>query len=434
LDEDLEKLTQIAGVPLQQYGPIFVAGGLAVSDRIGGNYNQTPQYWMDCWKQPAVNAGVVVKVHNVKFYDTPTPIYDGCVHIWTQAIPSHSSTRELRSSSITKLELNDAEYKFVRDYDHGYCTSLGPLKEIFDEHEEYTTVCDSKGRLFAIVCPFNAFIPINMTSIPSRDGTARPNPSDWAPFADAIIAAVTHGDLNSLITEQRIKKNAQTLREFESMCMGKHAKRIEDTRKVIQEKHEAIIRRREEITDDLRKLTEFNEVLAIAEAIEPDSAVFQEEFSKILIQPQVDQITIQDDKLVIKTKMIWIDGDTAIRTTSPITAEAWAGKTIPLGEFEISMNAKGHIDFRNLTNHRVHPDGGSKWWHPHIPDHGACLGTIESVLPKMLAAYEFGSAASLVISYLQCCDADDGYGKNVFLWADCAINKADLGSMPASAA
>jgi hypothetical protein len=434
LDDDLDGAQETLGITFAQHGPVYVAGGMVINDRLDGVYRYSPDYWLDCWRQPAVDFGLVVKVHNVRGAQAPpVPIYDGCVHIWTEATPVHSSTREIRSSTISKLELGGDEYTFARNYEHGRTSSLSVLKEIFAHNKDYRTLLDSSGRLFALVCPFNAYIPINMTSVPTLTSDDKlPPPSAWAPFAAAILEAVASGDLNVLLEAQQAKENARILKEFEQLCMGKHQQRIDETKRVIREKHANIIAKREEITIDLRKLTEFGEVLKITEAIKPDAAIFQEEFSKILEQEQIEKLTIRDDKLVVHTNLLWMDGDSDIRTSSSDLKNLWEGKVVPIGKFEITMNASGWLNMRNTSNSKK-TEGGSRWEHPHVPEGGACLGSIESVLPQMLSAYEFGSAAALIIAYLQCCNADDGYGRNIFLWQDDAISKSELGQAATSA-
>ncbi|MHA2064448.1 MAG: hypothetical protein ACXABY_08720, partial [Candidatus Thorarchaeota archaeon] len=137
--------------------------------------------------------------------------------------------------------------------------------------------------------------------------------------------------------------------------------------------------------------------------------------------PLINSVEVEGaEALVVYTGEIVIDGDTSITSKQQDILNHWAGKIVPIGKFRINLQPGGRVDIKNLTNAK------GKWQHPHVPTSGACLGSIESTLPKMLSAYEFGSAAQLVIAYLECCDADDGWGKNIYMWDDDALSKEEV--------
>jgi hypothetical protein len=328
----------------------------------------------------------------------------------------------MRASSISKLVLDGEEFNFARDWGQGDAFSLSALTEFYSDDPGYSLVTDSDNRLMAITCPFNAYIPINMEDVPS-DGAARPHPNLWAPFAFKIIDATMGGDLEQILADARRMDNERVLKDYERLCSGKHDQKIRETRKIVKDKHDAVVRMREEMTEELRRIKEFNAVLAVAETITPDAAAFQEEFDKILENPHIDKVDVEGDNLVIYTSEIYIDGDTSIKAAAQEIRDRWAGLVVPLGKFKILMNSHGSVSFQNLTNPKQRDGGTDVWHHPHVPSTQACLGSIESVLPKALAAYEFGSASDLLISYLQCCNAEDGWGRNISLWYDDAIRK-----------
>lgn len=91
-------------------------------------------------------------------------------------------------------------------------------------------------------------------------------------------------------------------------------------------------------------------------------------------------------------------------------------KAHEIGEFKITLSIGGNtISWNNLTR-KVH-GYRENMNAPHVyPEGNACMGNLETSLPNLIAAYEFGSAAIVAIRFIESVNIQDTAGKHINRW------------------
>ena len=135
------------------------------------------------------------------------------------------------------------------------------------------------------------------------------------------------------------------------------------------------------ITVDSRRLFKYQRELVSLEGEEGGAPVdFAEEYDRIRAHPLVEELTAQDDRLMV--------------TTLPLTA-TFEDELINLGRFEIKMHLNGDLRITNLTRRMWTYD------HPHIREGVPCLGNIQEGVAKLIGTYQLAVVIQVLIDFLQ---------------------------------
>jgi hypothetical protein len=130
---------------------------------------------------------------------------------------------------------------------------------------------------------------------------------------------------------------------------------------------------------------------------------FGKEFDRLKRNPKIIGLEISDSSIQVMT--------TVLNVVDPRTK-----KEHELGKFHITIDSKNGIpSFINLTR-RV--KGMQANMHaPHVWSAGnACLGSLNSSLPKLITSYEWATAVELCIAFLESVNTDDPAGRKVNKW------------------
>lgn len=381
------------------------------------------------WDEIATDCQVVIRLNNQGGGHSPHKYSEGEYHINLYSVPE-DPFKEVgvpSSSYLTTLTFQD-NTKLTRGEDHDLVTfEKEPLRVGFERASlSFEFLESTEGDIFAAYTPFNAYITIKCgrdEDLNFSEEARTVLKTQFLRLFEGMAALVP--DLPSFMEDQEKQQRREQLISWGSLVAGRHDERVKATEKALDEANSNLVVKRRETTEILREIPSLQAVIRIARDVRPDTAALAAEFDSIYESPWVERIEIdkEGESMTVFTHLLLMDGDEDIRSAHESILETWAGRMVPMGKYSISMTASGEINITNITNRKER--SGAFWHHPHIPaSQSPCFGSIERTLPQLLAKYEFAGTTHLLIQFLSCCNADDPWGRNIYLWEEDAYPKA----------
>lgn len=388
------------------------------------------------WNDIAADNTALIKLNNQAGFGTvPEVITDGTYYINLYALPKEPFEDNLPGAVNIPVFNFEDEGILKRDagYDITGYDSSSIRESLSGTEQNFEVLEDDSGNIFALYTPFNAWVTIRCARNEDLNLTEEGKTTLEALFKR--LFASMNGlvpDMGEFMAQQERIERLKTLDGWSRLVAGRHDENVKQLKGELEEAVNEIDRQRKEQTETLQQVTELKKVIEIAANVRPDTSALAKEFDQISESPHIDRVEVDEagEAIKIYTHMIVMDGDEDIKTGKEEIRESWTGMQVPIGKFCLTLKGNGSVDIQNLTNTKKRTTGdGGDWHHPHVPVGGSpCLGTIERALPQLMAKYEFGSAAHLLIQYLSCCNADDAWGAQIFLWKEDAYPKARIGA------
>lgn len=428
-ETDLSKALELLPDAKQYSQQFVVHEGLVTSEKSYRSIGSTVRIM---WEEIAIENKALIRLNNQNGGHSPHMFSEGEYNVHLYSVPSDP----FKESGVPPAQylgyLNFGEgMELQRGSDHELVCfdSSGIRGGLADHPQDFEFLEDEAGNIFAIYTPFNAWITIKCGRDEDMDFSEDARATLKAQFQRLFegMNALTP-NLSEFMEEQETLRRHKTLEAWSALVAGRHDDRVKETKVALEGANDKLIQKRKEMVEILREIPNLEAVIRIAQEVRPDTTALANEFDQIHTSPWVDRIEIDDagEAMTVYTHTLVMDGDEDIRSNYEDILKQWAGKMVPIGKFMIRLTASGEITVENLTNQK---EGGGRgenrgWDHPHIPAGGSpCWGTIERSLPMFLAKYEFAGAMHLLIAYLTCCDADDAWGRNIFLWEEDAYPK-----------
>jgi len=139
-----------------------------------------------------------------------------------------------------------------------------------------------------------------------------------------------------------------------------------------------------------------------------DKSKFTKEFHRLLDIAHVKKVFVRSNRLAVKTDMI--------KCTDPRPDDDGNTKEHLIGEFVITIIPdSGEVRFYNqswtVVGYEEHMNA------PHVFHDGRpCMGSIERTLPELVARYDFTSAFTVAINFLESVNVEDAAGKYIRNW------------------
>ena len=139
-----------------------------------------------------------------------------------------------------------------------------------------------------------------------------------------------------------------------------------------------------------------------------DKSKFTKEFHRLLDIAHVKKVFVRSNRLAVKTDMI--------KCTDPRPDDDGNTKEHLIGEFVITIIPdSGEVRFYNqswtVVGYEEHMNA------PHVFHDGRpCMGSIERTLPNLVARYDFTSAFTVAINFLESVNVGDAAGKYIRNW------------------
>lgn len=136
------------------------------------------------------------------------------------------------------------------------------------------------------------------------------------------------------------------------------------------------------------------------------------------ISPEaMEKYGLEYDRLVASPKITGVKieyGVMHVLTDTLLCKDPRDEKIHEIGKFDIEIHIENsQIRWHNLTR-QVNVGGRGRINAPHVnPDGGACLGSLNEILPELFAKYEFAALASMAIQFIENVNTDDNWGKDI---------------------
>jgi len=201
--------------------------------------------------------------------------------------------------------------------------------------------------------------------------------------------------------KSKLKDKRQEMRQkYIEIASGLRSKKaVEHLKHAIHDQEARIHAIQIDLVNNLRNLEGKNREYKVI--CEGDQGITENkgvEFDKLMANPDIVRIFIDDNYFTVWTRPIYIK---------------YNNKIYDVGEFKIvlAINPTEFIvKMRNLTR-KI-----KGYAHPHIRNNGRpCLGNIQECLPQMIAARQFAAAIFVCIQYLKSVN-DSGYYVNIHNW------------------
>jgi len=190
-------------------------------------------------------------------------------------------------------------------------------------------------------------------------------------------------------------------KKYAELCCKPRYSEIKKTSDQITELEDRLGKYQRAIIEHIREIN-FKQEMIEALKIIPDLHSKEIEFDKLVEHPDIENISIDGESVVVFTKHIDIE---------------YKNKVYSIGKFIIQLSTDARagwvVMFKNLSNTIENCP------HPHINSHGMpCLGNIQECLPHMIGAHQYAAAISVCIQYLKSY-SNDNDGKpyhNIEYW------------------
>jgi hypothetical protein len=141
----------------------------------------------------------------------------------------------------------------------------------------------------------------------------------------------------------------------------------------------------------------------VANLQKQEHEVYTREFDSLLANARVRDVRFTDNKISVFTNLIYATDDRSYSEHE-------------LGCFKVTIDQL--TSTVNITNLTRQVDGyGEKMHAPHVYADGVpCWGNVESLIPKMVAAFEYSMVFDMAVALLESPDTNDAAGKYVEKW------------------
>lgn len=203
--------------------------------------------------------------------------------------------------------------------------------------------------------------------------------------------------VNGTVSKPKTKKDEIVImrQNYMKLCgYGRKEEQIKILKKEVSKLSSDIEKYQKNLVESLRNLQENQLGLQRIQNTGDDSLVrFGDEFDQLVKHPDIKNIEIDGNRLLIYTKTINIE---------------YYKSVYSIGKFKITIytdGGNGCVRMHNLT-HR----GYDGYNHPYVNDDGQpCLGNIKEVIPHVVSEHKYAAAAAICIQFLKSYERSDGY-------------------------
>jgi len=201
------------------------------------------------------------------------------------------------------------------------------------------------------------------------------------------------------VSEREAQRRLASRRNYLHLCSNQRQRALNDLRDSQQRAERDVRIYRGDLIRSLRDEASFRQQLAVIESRSEDVAQLEAEYEKLWQIKGVTDIQVFDGSIIVTTEHL---------NTVPLSD----GSIRDLGVYKIVIRVEsGRVTAHNETR-RV-----NEYSHPHQHSDGElCLGNITEGIIKLVAAYEFAAAISILIEFLQNIYEDDTYGRRIWEW------------------
>lgn len=227
-------------------------------------------------------------------------------------------------------------------------------------------------------------------------------------------------DLITAAREDRLRRN---VKNYIDLCHKGAADKIKELERELRHAEESVEEFRAKFISNMRKVDQLSaEIPKLSELTDDTKDKFSKDYQRLCGFSDVIDIKVLPEKMEIYTNDLFC--------TNPKTGlKHW------MGRFKITIDARGRnggVIWKNLS---FTIDGyEDKMQAPHVFYHGgACLGSLQEIIPQYLAKWDFATLTQLAISFIQSVNVDDVAGSKIPYWpiAESDLEKAkEMGINP----
>lgn len=183
-------------------------------------------------------------------------------------------------------------------------------------------------------------------------------------------------------------------KKYVGLCCQPRLHAIKDMQDQIAGDEESIHKYQRVIVEKVREV-EFKKVALEALKVPQDMRTKEIEFDHLITHPDIDNIAVDGEHIVVFTNQIDIEHK---------------GVIYDIGKFIINLSTTGGNKYMVRFKNTVRNIGDGRP-HPHVDVDGLpCLGNIKECLPQMIGSHQYTAAISVAIQYLKSY-TDNEHGK-----------------------
>jgi len=204
--------------------------------------------------------------------------------------------------------------------------------------------------------------------------------------------------------KELIKKLGLNRNTYIDMCSKRMDKDKQNAVKVNVEEKKKIKEYQVKIIESLRSIKRSDSLINNLDGeLEKEKSHYGEEFDKLLSLDKVIGLEVSEKGINVFTDIIYCE-------------DSRNKKIHELGKYKITIPiGNGFILWDNLT--RKVNGYQDRMNAPHVfGNRKACLGSLEEVIPELIATYQFSVIAMLAIQFLESANVEDSAGKFIYKW------------------